>query len=135
MPELFTDDWMKALKDEWNNEPSVKDALAQIGFNSVIGCGFKGDDQPLGVFTVVNGECISAGDYNGETLDWDMRADRKHWMKWVTKGIGMAGLGMAYASGNLKFATGVYGANMKNPKMAVPFIKSFVLMKNIDTPG
>lgn len=135
MPELFTEDWMKALKDEWNNEPEVKDALAEIGFNSVIGCGFKGDGTPLGIFTVVNGECISAGDYNGEKLDWDMRADRKHWMKWVTKGIGMAGLGMAYASGKLKFVEGDYGAIMKNPKMAGPFIKSFGLMKNIDTTG
>ncbi len=135
MPELFTEDWMKALKDEWNNEPEVKDALAEIGFNSVIGCGFKGESAPLGIFTVVNGECISAGDYNGEKLDWDMRADRKNWMKWVSKGIGMAGLGMAYASGKLKLVEGDYGAIMKNPKMAGPFIKSFGLMKNIDTTG
>jgi len=135
MPELFTNDWMNALKDEWNNEPAVKDALAEIGFNSVIGCGFKGEDKPLGIFTVEKGVCVSAGDYNGETLDWDMRADRKNWMKWVTKGIGMAGLGMAYASGKLKFETGDYGAIMKNPKMAGPFIKSFGLMKNIDTTG
>lgn len=135
MPELFTEDWMNALKDEWNNEPAVKDALAEIGFNSVIGCGFKGDAHPIGIFVVDNGKCVRAGAYDGETLDWDMRADRKNWMKWVKKGIGMAGLGMAYASGKLKFETGDYGAMMKNPKMAGPFIKSFGLMKNIDTTG
>lgn len=133
MPTLFTAQWMKELKDQWNNEPEVKDKLAEIGFSSVIGCGFKDQDQPLGVFVVENGECVRAGDYNGETLDWDMRAAPKDWMKWVDKGIGMAGLGMAYTTGKLKFKVGDYGSMMKNPKMAGPFIKSFGLMANIDT--
>ncbi len=133
MSELFTADWMNALKDEWNNEPGVKDKLAEIGFNSVITCGYKNEEDPRGVFIVENGECISAGDWDGETPDWDMRAAPNDWRKWVTKGIGMAGMGMAYASGKLKFKTGDYGAMMKNPKMAGPFVKSFGLMKNIDT--
>lgn len=133
MPELFSADWMNELKDQWNNEPEVKDKLAAIGFNSVIACGFKGEDQPRGVFVVENGECVRAGDYNGETADWDMRADRKDWMKWVAKGIGMTGMGMAYATGKLKFLTGDYGAMIKNPAMAGPFVKSFGLMKKIDT--
>lgn len=132
MPELFSEDWMNALKDEWNNDPGVSDALAAIGFDSVIGCGFK-DGETVGVFVVEQGVCTSAGAYNGEELDWDMRADKKNWMKWVSKGIGMAGLGMAYASGKLKFFKGDYGAMMKNPKMAGPFVKSFGLMKNIPT--
>jgi len=135
MPDLFTGDWMKDLMTEWNNDPAVKDKLAEIGFNSVITCGFKDEDDPRGVFVVENGECVSAGDYNGETPDWDMRAHPKDWHKWVKKGMGMAGLGMAYASGKLKFKTGDYGAMMKNPKMAGPFVKSFGLMKNIDTTG
>ena len=88
MSELFCAEWMNALKDEWNNDPGVKDKLAEIGFNSVICCGYKDEDEPRGVFTVVDGECISAGDY---------------------------------------------GAMMKNPKMGGPFVKSFSLMKNIDT--
>jgi hypothetical protein len=133
MPELFSADWMNELKDQWNNAPDVKDALAEIGFNSVIGCGFKDEDKPRGVFVVENGTCVRAGDYDGEVLDWDMRANRKDWMKWVTDGIGMAGLGMAYTMGKLKFVTGHYGAMLKNPKMAGPFIKSFNLMKNIHT--
>lgn len=133
MPELFSADWMNELKDQWNSEPDVKDKLADIGFNSVITCGFKGDDQPLGVFIVENGECVRAGSYDGETPDWDMRADRKDWMKWVNKGIGLTGMGMAYTTGKLKFLTGDYGAMIKNPKMAGPFVKSFGLMKNIDT--
>lgn len=133
MPELFTAEWMNELKDHWNNAPDVKDALAEIGFNSIIGCGFKDDAKPRGVFVVENGECVRAGDYNDEKLDWDMRANRKDWMKWVENGIGVAGLGMAYTTGKLKFMTGDYGAMLKNPKMAGPFIKSFNLMSKIDT--
>jgi len=133
MPELFSSDWMNELKDNWNAEPEVKDKLAAIGFNSIITCGFKDEDQPRGVFVVENGECVRAGDYDGETPDWDMRAARKDWMKWVEKGIGLTGMGMAYTTGKLKFKSGDYGAMVKNPEMAGPFVKSFGLMKKIDT--
>ena len=133
MPELFSADWMNELKNQWNADPEVKDKLADIGFNSVIACGFKGEDKPRGIFVVENGECVRAGAYTDESADWDMRADRKDWMKWVKDGIGMVGLGTAYTFGKLKFVKGDYGAMMKNPKMAGPFVKSFGLMSKIDT--
>ena len=85
MAELFSADWMNSLKDEWNADPEVRDRLAEIGFNSVITCGFKNEDQPRGVFVVENGECVRAGDYDGSTPDWDMRADRDNWLKWSEK--------------------------------------------------
>lgn len=129
--ELFCDAWMKQLKDAWNGEPEVKDALAAIGFNSVITCGFKDEDQPRGVFVVENGECVRAGDFGGETPDWDMRADKKDWMKWVGKGLGMTGMGMAFTTGKLKFKSGDFKAMIKDPRMAGPFVKSFGLMKQI----
>ena len=131
MAELFSDAWMKELMDAWNGEPEVKDKLAEIGFSSVITCGFKGEDQPRGVFVVENGECISAGSYNGETPNWDMRADRKDWMKWVEKGLGMTGMGMAFTTGKLKFLAGDFKAMIKDPRMAGPFVKSFGLMQKI----
>lgn len=133
MPELFSADWMNELKDNWNNEPEVKDKLAEIGFSAVITCGFKDEDKPNGVFIVENGECVRAGDYDGEEPDWDMRADRKNWMKWVKKPLGMASMGMAYATGKLKFVKGDYGQMIKTPAMAGPFVKSFGLMASIDT--
>ena len=80
MAELFSDEWMKALKDAWNADPEVSGKLADIGFNSVIACGFKGEDQPRGVFVVENGECVRAGDYDGTAPDWDMRADNDNWL-------------------------------------------------------
>jgi hypothetical protein len=128
---LFSDAWMKQLKDAWNGDPEVKDALAAIGFNSVIACGFKGEEKPRGVFVVENGVCVRAGDYAGENVDWDMRADRADWMKWVAKGVGMAGLGMAFTTGKLKFLKGDFMAMIKDPRMAGPFVKSFGLMQRI----
>jgi len=129
--ELFSDAWMKELMEAWNGEPEVKDALAAIGFNSVITCGFKDEDQPRGVFVVENGECVRAGAFDGETPDWDMRADKKDWMKWVEKGLGMTGMGMAFTTGKLKFKSGDFKAMIKDPRMAGPFVKSFGLMQKI----
>ena len=131
MSALFSDEWMKQLMDAWNAEPEVKDKLAEIDFNSVICCGFKNEEDPRGVFVVEKGECVRAGDWNGEAADWDMRADLDDWLKWVKKGIGMMGLGTAYATGKLKFKVGDYGAMIKDPRMAGPFVKSFGLMKQV----
>ena len=131
MTDQFSDAWMNELKDAWNGDPEVKDKLADIGFSSVITCGFKGEDQPRGVFVVENGECVSAGSYNGESPNWDMRADRKDWMKWVEKGLGMTGMGMAFTTGKLKFLAGDFKAMIKDPRMAGPFVKSFGLMQKI----
>lgn len=131
MPALFSDEWMKKLMDAWNAEPDVKDKLAEIGFNSVICCGFKNEENPRGVFVVENGVCVRAGSWNGEKADWDMRADMDDWLKWVKKGIGMMGLGTAYATGKLKFKSGDYMAMIKDPRMAGPFVRSFGLMQQV----
>lgn len=131
MSALFSDEWMKQLMDAWNGEPDVKDKLAEINFNSVICCGFKNEDDPRGVFVVEKGVCVRAGSWNGEAADWDMRADLDDWLKWVKKGIGMMGLGTAYATGKLKFKVGDYKAMMKDPRMAGPFVKSFGLMQQV----
>ena len=131
MAELFSDEWINALKDEWNNEPEVSDALAKINFSSVITCGYKNEEQPRCVFVVENGVATRAGLYNGETPDWDMRADEKNWGKWTTKPLNMASMGLAFTTGKLKFNTGDFKAMIKNPSMAVPFVKSFALMTKI----
>jgi len=125
---MFEEDWMGKYQDAWNNEPGLADALAQINFNSIIGYGFIGDAQPTGVITVENGHVVSAGAYNGETMNWDLRASSENWAKWAQKPPGMMGLGMAYTTGKLKFLVGDYGAMIKDPRMAGPFIKSFTAM-------
>lgn len=133
MAELFSAEWMNALKDAWNAEPDVRGRLEEIGFNSTITCGFKDEDTPRGVFVVENGTCVRAGDFDGTEPDWDMRATPDNWKKWASEGIGMTGLGTAFAMGKLKFMKGDFAAMIKDPRMAGPFVKSFSLMGQIHT--
>ncbi|MFK5893874.1 MAG: SCP-2 sterol transfer family protein [Pseudomonadota bacterium] len=131
MADLFSDEWMKSFQGIWNDDPDLKDALAEINFNSVIGYGFPKDDQAVGYIDVQNGEIVAAGAYSGQELSWDIRADEKNWNKWVSNGIGMAGLGSAFTFGKLKFKTGDFKGMLKDPRMAGPFIKSFGAMGKV----
>jgi len=131
MAQLFSDEWINALKDSWNATPEVSGKLAEINFCSTITCGFKNEELPSCVFVVENGIAVSAGLYNGETADWDMRGDEKNWDKWTTKALTMTTMGMAVATGKLQFKTGDFKAMIKNPSMAVPFVRSFGLMTEI----
>ena len=128
MAELFSEEWMKSFVAQWNAEPELSDALAQIAFNSVIGYGFDGEAQPRGVLSVENGKAVDGGAYNGQQLNWDIRASKEQWQKWMDKPPGMMGLGMAFTSRKMKFMVGDYGAMIKDPRMAGPFIKSFAVM-------
>lgn len=131
MADLFSDEWMKTFMEQWNSEPELAGELEKIGFNSVIAYGFMGDDAPIGVLTIENGKAVAAGAYNGETLNWDLRASKDNWDKWISNGLGMMGLGTAYAMGKLKFNVGDYKAMIKDPRMANPFIKSFSVMGRV----
>jgi hypothetical protein len=128
MADLFSDAWMKSFMEQWNAEPELSGALAEIGFNSVIAYGFDGEDKPRGAIKVENGKATSAGAYAGEDVNWDLRASEEQWNKWMQKPPGMMGLGMAYTSRKLKFHVGDYAAMIKDPRMAGPFIKSFSVM-------
>lgn len=131
MAELFTEEWMQNFASHWNAEPELSDALAQIGFNSVIGYGFEGEDKPIGVLTVENGKAAKGEAYHGQTLNWDIRAPEEQWQKWIAKPPGMMGLGMAFTSRKMKFAIGDYSSMIKDPRMAGPFIKSFAVMSRV----
>ena len=131
MSELFSSDWMVEFGTAWNEEPDLGPALAKIGFNSVIGYGFLGEDAPRGFITVENGFVTTAGAYDDTPLSWDLRAAPADWEKWCSKGLGMMALGVAYTRGKLKFQVGDYGAMIKNPAMAGPFIKSFSVMGRV----
>ena len=131
MPALFSAEWMNQFAEAWNAEPELGDALAKIGFNSVIGYGFPGEPAPQGYIDVQNGHVVASGAYDGQELNWDLRAAPADWEKWCSKGIGMMALGVAYTRGKLKFQKGDYGAMIKNPAMAGPFIKSFSVMGRV----
>ncbi len=128
MSDLFTADWMNGFKDRWNADDELAGALSKIGFNSMIGYGYDGEDTPRGFIRVENGQVVEAGDYAGQELNWDLRATADNWNKWLSKPPGMMGLGMAYTSRKLKFNVGDYTAMIKDPRMAGPFIRSFAAM-------
>lgn len=131
MAELFSEDWMSGYKDAWNAEPELTETLGKIGFSSTIAYGFDGEDAPAGVVVVENGKIISAGPYTDQELNWDLRANKESWEKWLEKGIGMMGLGAAYTTGKIKFKVGDYKAMAKDPRMAGPFVKSFSIMGGV----
>ncbi|MBT5230272.1 MAG: SCP-2 sterol transfer family protein [Methylococcales bacterium] len=128
---LFNDRWMKQYQDAWNDEQTMGEMLRKAGFNSTIGCGFKGEDNPRGVLVVKEGKAVHAGEYGGENLDWDLRAEKAHWRQWQEEGVGMAALGIATISGKLTFNVGDFSSMIVQPELARPFVKSFSLMKKV----
>lgn len=133
MTELFSDEWMSALKDKWNNEPKVVDPLKKADFTATIAYGFKGEPKPRGVMVVQNGVVTKAGSYGEEPLDWDLRADRANWKLWIETGFGLTRLGPAVAMKKLEFAQGNYRQMIRNPALSHPFLKHFDLMGELKT--
>ncbi len=129
--DLFSPEWMQRFAEQWNAEPELAHALAEIYFDSVIGYGFEEDVNPVGVLTIQAGRAVAAETYAGQKLNWDLRADRDHWQQWKTKGLNMMGLSMAYITRKLQFRVGDYTAMIKDPRMAGPFVKSFAVMSRI----
>lgn len=128
MSDMFSEEFMNGFKDRWNSDSELAGALEKIGFNSIIGYGIDGEDNPRGVLRVENGQVVEAGSFAGQDLNWDLRASEDNWNKWMKKPPGMMGLGMAYTSRKLKFNVGDYTAMIKDPRMAAPFIRSFSAM-------
>ena len=131
MADLFSADWMQGYLTAWNADPAIAAELEKIGFSSTIGYGFAGHGTPAGVIVVENGTAVSAGAYDGQALNWDLRADKALWEKWLAKPPGMMGLGMAYTTKKLQFVVGDYAAMIKDPRMAGPFMKSFAAMGQV----
>lgn len=131
MIRLFSPEWMVRFRDAWNAEPALAGALGKIGFDSNIGYGFRGEPQPRALLVVENGRAVDAKAYDGEPLDWDLRADPETWVGWFEEPPGMVSLGMAYASSQLQFVIGDYVTMIKEPSMAGPFMKSFSVMARV----
>lgn len=131
MGTVFSSEWMSGFKSAWNAEPELSGALAKIGFASVIGYGVPNEQNPRGVVVIQNGQCVEAGPFNGQALNWDLRASEDTWTKWLSSPPGMMGLGAAYTTGKIKFLVGDYAAMIKDPRMAGPFIKSFQVMSKV----
>ena len=133
MARLFSDEWMYMLADRWNADTDMVDNLAQAGFCATIGFGHKGDEHPAGVVEVKDGRVQFAGGYEGQELDWDLRADPQDWQEWLEQGFGLDKLGVAVSSGRLSFMVGDYRQMIRNPNLAKPFLRNFDLMSQIKT--
>jgi len=128
----FSDKWMDAFKQAWNENPNMTEPLAAIGFNSNIGYGVLGEDKPRGVLQVEKGIATLGGAYTNQELNWDIRASEQLWDKWKKSPPNMTKIGLAYTTRRLQFKQGDYAAMLKEPRMAGPFIKSFETMSQID---
>ena len=131
--ELFSAEWMNSFKDAWNNTSEITETLGKIKFNSTIAYGFKKDDKPLGVIVVKDGIVTSAGAYNDEELNWDLRAPKEKWKKWLESENGPSKFDLFKPAlfGGLQFKKGNYSAMAKNLSMMGPFLKSFTVMGQI----
>ncbi|MGD8999384.1 MAG: SCP-2 sterol transfer family protein [Granulosicoccaceae bacterium] len=133
MAQLFSYEWMQGLADRWNRDTEMLDNLAQAGFSASIGFGHKGDEHPAGVVEVKDGRIRYAGNYDGQELDWDLRASPDDWRAWIEQGFGLDKLGVAVSSGRLAFAAGDYRKMIRTPNLAKPFLRNFELMSELKT--
>lgn len=84
--------------------------------------------RPRAACCTENGQAVKAGAYDGEDLNWDLRASPDQWQHWMQKEPGLTGLGLAFTTGKLKFKKGDYSAMVEDPRMAGPFAKRFDVM-------
>jgi len=133
MPQLFSDAWMEALGKAWNSDPKMLENLQKVQFDSTIGYGYKDESKPRGVLVVKAGKVVHGGAYTDQEVNWDLRADLSSWENWIKNGFGLARLGKATTSGELKFVTGDYRQMVKNIRLSVPFLRHFDLMQELST--
>ncbi len=131
MAEIFAEQWMQKMMEEWNNEPALANELLNLDFNSTIAYGFKDEDEPRGILVIEKGKAVLATTYIDQECNWDLRASKKDWLEWFNNPPGMMMLGMAYTSRKLQFIKGDYTAMIKDPRMAGPFLKSFSVMGRV----
>ena len=128
MPELFSDDWANNYKEIWNSSEGIAQELGQSNFNSVVAFGVDGEEAPRVVLNISDGQIITASSFQGESLNWDLRASLDEWVSLVAKPPGLMKLGLAYTSRKLKFKKGDYSVMIKDPRLSTAFVKCFALM-------
>ena len=133
MAELFTTDWIVDFSKLWNSDEEMDNYFFTIGFDSIIGYGFIGEDKPRAVLVVEEGKVINAGQYQNQELSWDLRAHKESWLEWVNEGFGVLKMGTVVASGKLQFQAGDYHRMIRNPSLAKAFLRHFELMSRVKT--
>ena len=137
MTDLFSEEWMGALKEVWNYNPQVHKPLQKAKFTARIGYGFKGEPHARGMLSIVNGKVQYAGalDDVDVDLDWDLRASRENWTAWIESGFGVTKLRPAIDTNSLEFVKGNYRKMITNLSLGQPFLQHFQLMHKIKIAG
>ncbi|PWB49051.1 MAG: SCP-2 sterol transfer family protein [Nitrosomonadales bacterium] len=131
MESLFSSEWAERFASQWNTNPDMVEPLAAASFDSVIAFGYTDAIHPAVLVEVRNGKIGKAGLHNAANspaASWDLRAAPGQWAKWKKEGLGIAGLGVAVASGQLQFRSGDYRKMIRTPQLAGPFLKFFTLL-------
>ncbi|MDH5649119.1 MAG: SCP-2 sterol transfer family protein [Gammaproteobacteria bacterium] len=133
MAVIFSKEWLQEFALLWNADKEMVQGLKKADFHSAIAYGYKGERDPRGVIFVEDGKVILVSEYQNQALNWDLRADIMDWKTWITKGFGLANLGIAVAQGKLEFKQGEYRKMISNPSLAKPFLRHFELMTKMKT--
>ncbi|MBU0593310.1 MAG: SCP-2 sterol transfer family protein [Pseudomonadota bacterium] len=131
MEGLFSREWAERFANQWNANSDMVEPLAAANFDSIIAFGFANEINPAVLVEVKNGKIKKAELHNATNspaANWDLRAAPEQWAKWKKEGLGIAGLGVAVASGQLQFKNGDYRKMIRTPQLAGPFLKFFTLL-------
>lgn len=131
MQEFFSRGWVESFANRWNANAEMVEPLAAAGFDAIIALGFVDEENPSVVLEIKQGKVMKAGVFsstNSPDATWDMRATPAGWEKWKQNGLGISNLGVAVASGQLQFRAGDYRRMIRNPQLAMPFLKFFSIL-------
>jgi len=130
--QLFSETWMMRFSETWNSDNSIIQPLSEHSFSAEIGYGLLGEAQPLAVITIVDGYIEYAGEYLGQQLDWDMRANEQDWQQWLHYGLPIARLGLMLSCKRLQFKQGNYRQLLRATEISGAFLRSFELMHTLE---
>ncbi len=125
---VFSKDWLDHLKEQWNRKDGLAEQLRAARFDSIVAFGLVDEEAPRAFLVIRNGAVQEVATSSDDDPDWDLRADRQQWERWLNDPPGLFALGMAFTTRSLQFRRGNYPAMIKDPLMAESFKKSFMLM-------
>lgn len=131
MQDFFSHGWVEHFANRWNANSEMVEPLAAAGFDAIIALGFADKTDPSVMLEIKQGKVEKAGVFNpvnSPDATWDMRATAEGWKKWRQNGLGISGLGVAVATGQLQFRSGDYRRMIRNPQLAMPFMKFFSIL-------
>lgn len=130
--QLFSETWMMRFSEIWNSDQSIIQPLSAHSFSAEIGYGLLDDAEPLAVITIVDGYIEYAGEYLGQELNWDIRANAEDWQQWLHFGLPIARLGLMLSSKRLQFKQGNYRQLLRATEISGAFLRSFELMHTLE---